>query len=146
MVLEYTKKVVMIDTASTTAAATATGNVDTLEYAGGLCEIFVKMGTADTTSNNPSVFNLLESDDTVASNFATVSGYVGDSDFDIPTHSTAASNLSLFRVNLKGRKRYLRLAISPLTTQIIDAIASLGPGHETPVNAAKAGVGVLVNS
>ena len=49
-----------------------------------------------------------------------------------------------FNVDLKGRERYLRLSISPLTTQVITAIANLYRGDEAPVNTTDANVKALV--
>ena len=123
--LPYGKQVIAISQASTTNAATATGNIDRqgFDYA----TIDVIMATSDAASNNPTVFNLLESDDETASNFATVSGFVGDTDWTIPNCVTAGNWGVKFNVDCRGRKRYLRLAISPLTTQVITAIANLFP-------------------
>lgn len=135
-----TKTVVMIDQASTTNAATATGNCDTLGY--GYATIDVRLATSNAATNNPTVFNLLESDDTVASNFATISGFVGDTDWTIASGTSATS--TKMNVDLRGRKRYLRLAISPLTTQVITAIANLSKGNPSAVGTTAAGVDALV--
>lgn len=136
------KMVVMIDSASTTNGETATGNCDTL--GADFAEIAIKLGTANVTSNNPSVFNLLECDTTVASSFVTVSGFVGDTDWTIPASDTSNPNLYLFRVDCRARMRYLRLAISPTTTQIVDAVALLFRQKEGANSAADAGTDVLV--
>ena len=143
MTLPYARQVVMIDSTSVTNGATATGVVDTLGWGGGFCTIDVKLGTANTTSNNPSVFNLLEGDTT--SSLATVSGGVGDTDWTIPTCSTSVANTYKFNVCLKGRKRYLSLAISPTTTQIVNATANLHNGNELAIDATKANVGALIS-
>lgn len=127
------KTAVIISPASYTNGATATGNVDTLGF--DRAKIAVSMSTSNTVSNNPSTFNLLESDDTTATNFATVSGYVGDTDWTIPNAVTAGNWAVQLNVDLRGRKRYLRLAVTPLTTQVIAATAELTAGDEAPVAA-----------
>ena len=74
--MHRTKQVIAINQASTTNAATATGNVDTLGY--DFCAIDVITTTSNAVTNNPSVLKISESDDTVVTNFADVSGAVGD--------------------------------------------------------------------
>lgn len=136
------KQVIMIDSASTTNGGTATGNVDCL--GANFCEIDVKLSTSNNVTNNPSVFNLLECDTTVATSFVTISGWVGDTDFTIPNCVTQGSWGAKLRVDLRGRKRYLRLAISPLTTQVVDAVANLFYNEEDAIGTTKANVKLLV--
>jgi len=137
-----TKQVIMISQASTTNAATATGIVDTrgFDYA----SIDVIMATSNAVSNNPTVFNILESDDTVVTNAVTVSGFVGDTDWTVPDAVTTGNWGVKFNVDTRGRKRYLRLAVSPLTTQIITAIANLSLGEESPDDTTSANVKAIV--
>ena len=137
-----TKQVIAISQASTTNAATASGNIDTLGY--DYATIDVITSTSDDTTNNPSVLKLSESDDTVVTNFANVSGAVGDTDFTIPAAVTQGNWGAKFGVDLRGRKRYLKVSVSPVTTQVITAIANLSKGDEGPDSATDAGVKVLV--
>ena len=141
------KQVTMINQASTTNAATASGNVDTLGFGGGRLKISVLMATSNDTTNNPSVFKLSECDTTVVTDFANISGTVGDTDWTIPTSETAATNTPaqyMFDVDLRGRKRYIKISISPVTTQVITAIANLYRGDEDPVSATEAGVAAVI--
>ena len=140
-----TKQVVMIGQSSTTNAATASGNVDTKGY--DFASIDVLMATSNAATNNPSVLKLAESDDTVVTNFADISGFVGDTDFTIPVAETVATNdpnAYKFNVDLSGRKRYLKLSISPLTTQVITAIANLSKAEQSPVSSTDANTKLLV--
>lgn len=137
------KQVIVIDRTSATNGATATGNIDRLDF--DYCELDVWLSTSDSTSNNPSVLNLLECDTTVATSFVTVSGFVGDTDFTIPAAVTEGSWGVKFRVDCRARKRYLRLAVSPTTTQVVTAVANLFNGDEAPLTATKAGVKALVS-
>jgi len=143
MTVPAIKSTVMIDQASTTNAATAAGNVDTIGF--DFCTILTTMATSSAVTNNPTVFNLLESDDTVVTNFATISGFVGDTDWTIPAAVTTGGWTVQMNVDTRARKRYLRLNISPLTTQVITSVASLGRGEESPNDATSAGVDAVVS-
>jgi len=138
------KQVICIAQASTTNAATATGNVDTLGY--DFLTLDVIMSTSDDTTNNPTVFKLAESDDTVVTNFADITAFVGDGTggWTIPAAVTSGDWGVKFNVDLKGRKRYLKLSVSPLTTQVITAIGNLYRGDEAPVNTTAADVKALI--
>lgn len=132
------KRGVLVTPASFTNGATMSGYIDTrgFEY----LEVEVTLATANVVSNAPSVLKLMESDDTVTTNFANVSGSVGGTDFTIGNHLTDAPNQHVFGVNLVGRKRYIRCDVSPRTTQIGSITGRLSRGHEAPVTATKAGV------
>lgn len=140
--LTKTKQVIAINQASTTNGATATGNIDTLGY--DFATIDVITTTSNDTTNNPSVLKLSESDDTVVTNFADVSGMVGDTDFTIPAAVTQGNWGMKFNVDLRGRKRYLKVSVTPVTTQVITAVANLSNGDEGPVDATGTGTKVLV--
>lgn len=139
-----TKAVVAINQASTTNGATASGNIDTLGY--DEANIDVIMTTSNAATNNPSVLKLSESDDTVVTNFANISGFVGDTDFTIANAVTDTNSIwvAKFKVDLTGRKRYLKVSVTPLTTQVITAIGNLSRPDTSPETAAKANVSNLV--
>lgn len=143
------KKVLVLNQASTTNGATASGNIDTLGY--DYVNLDVIMTTSNDATNNPSVLKLSESDDTVVTNFADITEFVGDGTggFTIPSAITAATSIdgpyATFNVNCRGRKRYLKLSVSPVTTQSITAIAQLGRAHEEPVGTTDQSVSVIVN-
>ncbi|MDH3636847.1 MAG: hypothetical protein OES09_00080 [Gammaproteobacteria bacterium] len=121
---------VAITPASFTNAATASGNVDTLGFDAMTLDVF--MSTSDSTSNNPSVLKLSESDDTVVTNFADITAFVGDTAFTIPNAVTSGDWAYKFNVDLRGRKRYIKTSVSPTTTQVIAAVANLYVGDEAP--------------
>jgi hypothetical protein len=136
------KLTVPINQLSTTNAATASGIIDTLGY--DFVEIDVIATSSNNVTNNPSVLKIGEGDTTAA--FTNVSGAVGDTDFTIPNcYTNTASNFKVkFSVDCRARKRYLQVSVSPVTTQIITAIANLHKGDEGPTNYTKAGVDALV--
>lgn len=142
--LPISKTVVAITAQSVTNAATVTGNIDRLGY--DYCELDVLLAGGNAATNNPSVLKVSESDDTVVTNFADVTGLVGDTGFTIPNigTDTEASTVVKMRLDLKKRKRYLKVTISPITTEVLCAVAQLGRGYEAPVSTTDAGVATVV--
>ena len=145
MLFPIPKTMVMLQTTSVTNAGTATSqNLDTKGY--DVVYIDVVQTTSDNTTNNPTVFKVQHSDTTDASNFADVSGFVGDTDWTIPTVGTNTSTISSYKlkVDTRHKKRYLRLLISPVTTQSFTAVANLYSGELQPISATSANVSALV--
>lgn len=134
------KTIVAVNNVSKTAAATASGLIDTLGY--DWCTIDIIAATADVVSNKPTVLKLQEADTTDATNLADIAAFVGGTAFTIPSANTAATavlqNNYKFNVDLRNRKRYLSPTISPATTQVITIVANLGRGEQSPVTATKA--------
>lgn len=92
-----------------TAATTArTANLDCAgaNYA----TIRVSIGAELNTNSTNVSLSILESDDTVATNFATF-----DSTMTATIDNTAGT-MATRHIDLEGRKRYLRVAITPDTT------------------------------
>lgn len=136
---------IMITPVSITNAGTASGYIDTLDYE----DIWIALtqGTTNTTSNNLSVCDITEGETTVLTDASAITALTGDGvgGFTIPAGDTANPQVYLFHINKsKGRKRYLFLAASPLTTQIIGAVALMFKGKEMPSTAAEAGAALLV--
>ena len=102
-------EVLLLPSASQTNSATRTANLDCQ----GAAYATIRMNFASEINTNavgPTI-SLLESDDTVASNFATF-----NSDFERSAEDITAAKHLVYRVDLKGRKRYLRLSVSTDTT------------------------------
>ena len=139
-----TKQVIAINGASTTNGATASGNIDTLGF--DHVSIDVTTTTSNAATNNPSVLKLSESDDTVVTNFGDITAFVGDGvgGFTIPASVTTGVWGVKLNLDLRAKKRYLKVTVSPLTTQVISAVANLSRGDTSPVDAAGAGVKALV--
>jgi hypothetical protein len=110
--------VLLAPDASSTAARTA--NLDTLnaDYASIMLNVSVEANTNATGV----VVALLESDDTVVTNFAAITAHAG-------TVDNTADACNAMHVDLKGRKRYLRLSVTPDTTTngavLVSAVAAL---------------------
>ena len=136
------KSIVKILGTATTNGATVTANIDTLNY--DYVTIDVILGTADVVSNKPSTLKLSECDTTVLTDFANVSGFVGGTDFTVANSDTSNENVYRFNVDCKARKRYLKLTVTPLTTQAIVLDARLSRGVALPISATNIGVANLV--
>lgn len=94
---------------SASAATTArTANLDC--QGANYATIRLTLGAELNTNSTNVAVQLLESDDTTATNFATF-----NASFNRTVDNTAAT-IATFHVDLEGRKRYLRLAVTPDTT------------------------------
>lgn len=133
--------------AGITNGATATGDaVDTLGFRH--CAIALVATTSNNATNNPATLKLQESHTTDSTNFTDIAEAVGDSTagFTIANSNTSGQNNYLFNVSQLGvkRRRYLRLVVSPVTTQTFAAVAMLSRGEEAPINTTRANVLNLV--
>jgi hypothetical protein len=129
-----------------TNGATVTANIDTLGFDHAKIELI--LGTADVVSNTPSVCKLGESNDTVVTNFSDITAFVAGTsagNFTLSNADTSNPNVIRFDVDCKARKRYLRLTVSPRTTQQAVMVASLDRAEQTPTTAALAGCNTIVN-
>lgn len=98
--------VVLTPAAAATTARTANIDCQDADYA----LIFVNLGIEANTNSTNVAIQLSESDDTVVSNFATFNASFNR------TVDNAAAVVATNKVDLRGRKRYLRLAVTPDTT------------------------------
>lgn len=113
---------------SVTQGATATANLDTRGAKYASISVQVGANTNAATSVNNVTLALSQSDNTNATTFATVVSNV--------TVSGTATALYEYKVDLRGKSRYLRLAVTPGTTtndaRIIAANARLSRLDENP--------------
>jgi len=92
-----------------------------------------------------------QSDTTDASNFATTTGLVAGTDYTVADAiggtSTAVTNVSFVaNIDLRGKKRYFRVIVTPATAAgYVAAHAILGKGEVSAPDSA-AGVAELVNT
>jgi hypothetical protein len=98
----------MLAAASQTNSATRTANLDCIgaDYA----TIIINMASALNTNAIGPVVQILESDNTTASNFATF-----NSNANLTAHSIVNAHNLIFHCDLKSRKRYLRLSLVTAT-------------------------------
>lgn len=133
-----------------TVGGTAIPYVDTLGFS--YMELAVIGTTSDAATNNPSVMKVQTSETGSATNvtdvtWSNITALVGDGTggFTVPASPTATTvrPYALLRCDMRGRGRYARLVISPLTSQTFTVLARLSNGVEMPNTAAEAGVAVL---
>lgn len=121
--------------ASTGTTNTVTASLDTRGY--GHATIIVSISAELTTDAEAIVLDLLHSDDTVVTNHTTLQATVS-------VTSVGALTQYRYNVDLRGKKRYLRLTCNPDGTVATDdaysvhAVALLGRADAAPTNAAAA--------
>jgi len=133
MPLQNTATIVAIKPQSVTSGATASGVIDRLGFEE--CAVDVILDSQASTTSNPSVLKLQQADTTDATNFADITGFVGDATngFVIPPAGAAATIVRL-NVDCRSRKRYLRLLVSPDgAAQLLSAVATLGKAKTSTV-------------
>lgn len=127
------KRDILIAPRSVTAAATASASLDTVTDRGKASYAVISIAFAsevNTSAVGPTL-SILHSDDTVVTNHATLVANRTDED-------CAAAKLHSYHIDLRGRKRYLRLTVTSAThtTNDVNTIAasySLAFGQE-PAN------------
>lgn len=119
-----------------TNSATVTANLDCAGAA--YATIRIALASEINTNAVGPTISLLESDDTVATNFATF-----DSDFERSSEDITAAKEITYGVDLRGRKRYLRLSVSTDTTTndnvTVASIATLSRKTEGPAGTSDSG-------
>jgi len=133
MPLQNTATVVAIKPQSVTSGATASGIIDRLGFEEAAIDVI--LDSQASTTSNPSVLKLSQSDITDATGFADITGFVGDATngFVIPPAGAAATIVRM-NVDCRSRKRYLKVAVSPDgATQLLSAVATLGKAKTSTV-------------
>jgi len=136
--LQNVKEAIMLQITSVSNAATTTGYVDTLGF--DECRISLEVATSNATTKMTTLA-IMESEDTYYSNATNITALVGGGTggFTIPVSDTTYETLKVFDVDTKSKARYLFLAVSGTTTQLIAARALLGRAEQPPTTAATMG-------
>lgn len=132
MPLQNTATKVAIKPQSVATNATAFGYVDTLGYDEAAVDVI--LDSAAATSSNPAVCKLSESDDTETTNFADITGFVGDATdgFTVPAADTANPQIVRLNVDLRARKRYLGVSLTSAgAAQQAAAVVTLGKAADS---------------
>lgn len=138
MIYAQEKYAICLEPLSLTNGATASLVVDTKGAFIGTSDnavadylaIDVLCGRTNAATNVPSVFKLQESDITNATGYSDISG--SSYTTAVTSQSTTAGNNYTYFVSLPPRKRYIKLLVSPVTTQVIAAVANLSRMGMTP--------------
>jgi hypothetical protein len=131
-------------TTSVASSATFTHEIDTLGYKFATVDVIFSPYTASSVSL-ASVLKVGESDTASQGTAATnITGLVGGTDFTIAaTGASTGANvggIARFNVDLRGRKRYLTVVVSPSTTVAIISAARLSKGENHAVTVTEANV------
>ena len=148
MNLQALKSVVALGPISFSAAGTAiSASIDTKAY-----EELQLVVTKTTHSNDYiTVLTIQQSDDTVLTNFAAVTGYVAGTDWTLAsltggTNAATEKAAGVFNIDLRGKKRYFRvLMTNGAATAIVGITGTLARGAEAPITATNQNAGVVVN-
>lgn len=127
-----------------TSSATHNHEIDTLGFKYASIDVcFEKVAAAGTNSAVALVCKLQHGDTT--SSYADVTGYVGGTSFTIPTPAnTSADTVVRFDVDLRGKRRYLRVQATGQATGSVYTVARLGKPEDGPDTATKKGANAAV--
>ena len=148
MNLQGLKSVVALGPISISAAGTAiSASIDTKAY-----EELQLVVTKTTHSNDYiTVLNIQQSDDTVLTNFAAVTGYVAGTDWTLAsltsgTNAATEKAAGVFNIDLRGKKRYFRVLVTNGgVASGIGLTATLARPEQAPITATGVNAGVVVN-
>lgn len=137
--LQNQKHTVLIAPITKTSTSTATADLDCKGHRS--AEIVVTIGALKNTNGvPPKTIKLSESDDTVVTNFADISGATANAAL------TAGASVR-FNVDLRKRKRYIKLTFVPETTtnddQIVSAIAIFDRSEKLPASTSDMGDSIV---
>lgn len=139
--VEMTKSIAAGKGAVYTSSQTNTLTLDTLgfEYA----SIDVIYGPAASTSSVAQTLTLQQSD-SASADYGNVTGFTGDLKPAAYAGQTVTDTMTTVRldVDMRGKKRYLRVATSPNTDTVIVVAARLSKGEEGPYDTTTKGVRV----
>jgi hypothetical protein len=140
---QNTKKKVLIAPASVGTTA-VTGMVDTRGHSYLTVDY---IGATAAAGALPAALKLGESDST--QNFTDITGAVGGTDaaggFTIPAIDTANPQIVSFKVDLRGRKRYVQLSVTgTATARLTSAIATLSRSEQLPRDKTEQNVAAVI--
>ena len=148
MSLQALKSVCPLGPVSLTAAGTATSaTIDCKGYE----ELQLVVTKTTHATDYITVLTIQQSDDTNASNFAAVTGYVVGTDYTLAsltggTNAATEKAAGVFNIDLRGKKRYFRVLVTNGgVTGIIGITGTLARGEQAPITATNQNAGVVVN-
>ena len=146
--LARSKTDAFIGTADTTTSQTATHTIDCLGYAYASVDVVFEPAAATTDAICRAL--KIEESDASGSGYSDITALVGNGTggFAIPTSGsrTAGSNVVRLNVDLRGKKRYLRVNATPVAASVVASVVRLGRGEVGASDATSSGVQVVVNA
>lgn len=122
--------------------------IDTLGYAHASIDILFSPFTAAAGGTTAATVLKLQESNVSGSGQADISGFVGGTDFTVGAAVTATSSVGYacrFDIDLRGHKRYLTIAATPVSAVGIVTVARLSKGTDGPVSASQKNVTVAVS-
>lgn len=122
MVPSNSKTVVLAVNTNTSGVSTLTATVDTRGFSfAKIVGLSSSTGTLSTGTNN----QIEESDTTVATTFATFTGFVQGTDWTGSTATNSTQNAKvLWNIPLQGRKRYLKVTFTHATAGVGEVLVA----------------------
>jgi len=143
--LEASKTAAKLSSGDIATNATHQHAIDTLGFDYASIDVVFEPVAAAGTNSSVAVALKLQQGDTTSS-YADVDGYVGGTDFTVPTPAdTTSTSVVRFNVDMRGKKRYLNVYATPNVASPVVSVARLGKPEEAPVAASAAGVNVFVS-
>jgi hypothetical protein len=129
---------------SVAAGATHSLEIDTIGFEHASIDVaFSPFTAAAATAATAAVVLRLAQSDVAGSGQTNISGFVGGTDFTVAAGSTTGSNVGYahrFDVDLRGKRRYLTVYATPVSTVGVVTVARLSKGEAGPISAADKGV------
>ena len=148
MNLQGLKSVVALGPVSLTAAGVATSaTIDAKGYE----ELQLVVTRTTHASDVITTLTIQNSDTDVASNFATMTGYVQGTDYSAAslsggTNAATEKAAAVFNLDLRGKKRYFRVLVTQgAATGVVGVTGTLARPEQAPITATLQNAGVVVN-
>ena len=148
MNLQGLKSVCPLGPISFSAAGTAiSASVDAKGYE----ELQLVVTKTTHATDYITVLTIQQSDDTVLTNFAAVTGYVAGTDWTLAsltggTNAATEKAAGVFNIDLRGKKRYFRVLVTNgAVTGVIGITGTLARAEQAPITATLQNAGVVVN-
>ncbi len=131
----------------TAAAALTSASIDCKGYE----ELQLVVTKTTHATDYITVLTIQQSDDTVLTNFAAVTGYVAGTDWTLAsltggTNAATEKAAGVFNIDLRGKKRYFRVLVTNGgATGIVGITGTLARGEQAPITATNQNAGVVVN-
>ena len=148
MNLQGLKSVVALGPVSLTAAGVATSaTIDAKGYE----ELQLVVTRTTHATDYITTLTIQNSDTDVASNFATITGYVQGTDYSAAslsggTNAATEKAAGVFNLDLRGKKRYFRVLVTQgAATGVVGVTGTLARPEQAPITATNVNAGVVVN-
>lgn len=137
-------RVAMVAQTASSSANTYGNVLDVRSFDSATFHVGVRSATASGATNSPSVVTIEHADDTNATSFSAISGFPITAGLPTAVNDTAVTQQDVYGVlgvDLRGKKRYLRIGIRSAGSNLptCDAVCVLDAAGQAPTAAAAAG-------